>query len=98
MFWRVRISEDAGADCLESVGGNKKQVAKPSFLCNFQSKVLVRYHDEVSYCYWFLEHLLNLGSMSLKSIPNFIAAFLFASIIVNLRVETHISRLPRADG
>jgi len=39
MFWRVRISEDAGADCLESVGGNKKQVAKPSFLCNFQSKV-----------------------------------------------------------
>ena len=38
MFWRVRISEDAGADCLESVGGNKKQVAKPSFLCNFQSK------------------------------------------------------------
>ena len=42
MFWRVRISEDAGADCLESVGGNKKQVAKPSFLCNFQSKVIIK--------------------------------------------------------
>jgi hypothetical protein len=41
MFWRARISEDAGADYLESVGGNKKQVAKPSFLRNFQSKVQV---------------------------------------------------------
>jgi len=39
MFWRARISEDIGVDYLESVGGNKKQVAKPSFLRNFQSKV-----------------------------------------------------------
>ncbi|HDJ38657.1 MAG TPA: hypothetical protein ENF24_05710 [Methanosarcinales archaeon] len=34
-----RISEDAGVDYLESVGGNKKRVAKPSFLRNFQRKV-----------------------------------------------------------
>jgi len=42
MFWRGQISEDAGADYLESVGGNKKQVAKPSFLRSFQSKVIER--------------------------------------------------------
>jgi hypothetical protein len=39
MSWRRRISEDAGVDYLESIGGNKKRVAKPSFLCNFQRKV-----------------------------------------------------------
>ena len=39
MFRMGRISEDAGVDYLESVGGNKKRVAKPSFLRNFQRKV-----------------------------------------------------------
>ena len=38
MFWRARIYEDWGLGYLKSVGGNKKRVAEPSFLCNFQRK------------------------------------------------------------
>jgi len=43
MSWRRQISEDEGVDYLESVGGNKKRVAEPSFLYNFQTKVVTFY-------------------------------------------------------
>jgi hypothetical protein len=33
-------------DYLESVGGNKKRVAEPSFLCNFQTKVIRTKYEE----------------------------------------------------
>ena len=33
-------------DYLESVGGNKKRVAEPSFVCNFQTKVIRTKYEE----------------------------------------------------
>ena len=66
-FAGTHAARSAGADYLKSVGGNKKQVAKPSFLRSFQSKEKgSQSHDTLKLFSEIEERILSVSFLRLR--------------------------------